>query len=652
MKPEKTLQPQSHLTPYTETLDQALIRISADMRAHNKDCLQSFSGETIRRRHRAIRETVDQVKARHDLAALSEGFTSTAELWAVANLCVADTPEGPDKDRFISLGAAIWILDHVDGEISLPPCFEDIPDLYDPCHDDDLIRATVHLIRNRKDPDLEKEYDALISRIPEEAKAAAAKHFEEDFWIWTDHLFDFVKPLAEQIGKTVREANRLIDKYNEEIKIINSDMQDFDSRKPNPLLTNPLEHIRSSFAPVPGTPAYNNTDGFNPVNTTASSILNRYQTITSLIDRVNVLHNKIKKIRSQLYMAISVPIDLSFIHPRPYEQNHPELLGEEFPYMHIGDPYELCFAFYELERKDSPLMWLWGACMGLIIQAGKNLPWGLSPFMNYEIPVSKRPVKLPLPHMMQFYTEGQDYPVSFTQLVYNLGGGLLPRDWDGYTGWSTYLRKLGVKDAGMAIALISVFKKLRQRNVLVSAEEEKEAEEVFTSEDIGELQQKIRLLQEQLKHATEETHIQEKRARKAEQIVESERERYRSERKELAGLREVLFSFDSQEDAGTVIPLPYTVRSRIVVYGGHESWLKSMKEYTKGDIRFIDKDQAILDRAVTRNADTIWIQHNALSHSQYYAVIDEVRKWNKPVKYFLYSSAKKCVEQIAMDETE
>ncbi len=77
-----------------------------------------------------------------------------------------------------------------------------------------------------------------------------------------------------------------------------------------------------------------------------------------------------------------------------------------------------------------------------------------------------------------------------------------------------------------------------------------------------------------------------------------------------------------------------------------------MKEYTKGDIRFIDKDQTIPDRAVIRNADTIWIQHNALSHSQYYTVIDEVRKWNKPVKYFLYASAKKCVEQIAMDEAE
>lgn len=46
----------------------------------------------------------------------------------------------------------------------------------------------------------------------------------------------------------------------------------------------------------------------------------------------------------------------------------------------------------------------------------------------------------------------------------------------------------------------------------------------------------------------------------------------------------------------------------------------------------------------------LWIQHNALSHKQYYAVIDEVRKWNKPVHYFMYASAKKCVDQIAKEE--
>ena len=65
----------------------------------------------------------------------------------------------------------------------------------------------------------------------------------------------------------------------------------------------------------------------------------------------------------------------------------------------------------------------------------------------------------------------------------------------------------------------------------------------------------------------------------------------------------------------------------------------------------MDKDQAIIDRTVIRNADVVSIQSNAISHRQYYAIIDEVRKIGVPVLYFLYASARKCAEQVVLDET-
>jgi len=76
-----------------------------------------------------------------------------------------------------------------------------------------------------------------------------------------------------------------------------------------------------------------------------------------------------------------------------------------------------------------------------------------------------------------------------------------------------------------------------------------------------------------------------------------------------------------------------------------------MREYLSGDIRYMDKDQAIIDRTVIRNAEVVWIQSNAISHRQYYAIIDEVRKIGVPVRYFLYASARKCAEQVVLDET-
>ena len=75
-----------------------------------------------------------------------------------------------------------------------------------------------------------------------------------------------------------------------------------------------------------------------------------------------------------------------------------------------------------------------------------------------------------------------------------------------------------------------------------------------------------------------------------------------------------------------------------------------MKEYLTGDIRYIDKDQAIIDRNLIRNADAVWIQTNAISHRQYYATIDEVRKAGIKVRYFAFASAKKCAEQVATEE--
>ena len=81
-------------------------------------------------------------------------------------------------------------------------------------------------------------------------------------------------------------------------------------------------------------------------------------------------------------------------------------------------------------------------------------------------------------------------------------------------------------------------------------------------------------------------------------------------------------------------------------------WQKPMKEFLTGDIRFIDRDMVAFDTDIIRYADVIWIQTNAISHKMYYKIMDAVRKWRIPVKYFLYASARKCAEQIVLEEKE
>lgn len=48
-----------------------------------------------------------------------------------------------------------------------------------------------------------------------------------------------------------------------------------------------------------------------------------------------------------------------------------------------------------------------------------------------------------------------------------------------------------------------------------------------------------------------------------------------------------------------------------------------------------------------RAAETVWIQPNALSHANYYKIINIVRQNQIPVYYFGYASAQKCALQLA-----
>ena len=82
---------------------------------------------------------------------------------------------------------------------------------------------------------------------------------------------------------------------------------------------------------------------------------------------------------------------------------------------------------------------------------------------------------------------------------------------------------------------------------------------------------------------------------------------------------------------------------KICIFGGHETWLKAIKKqvnarfFKSGDLHSLD---------VIRNADEIWIQPNAISHSFYGKVLAAARSNHVAVYYFDCASARKCAEQL------
>jgi len=330
----------------------------------------------------------------------------------------------------------------------------------------------------------------------------------------------------------------------------------------------------------------------------------------------------------------------------------------------ISDPYEICAGLLLLcseetfralyadvvgatPDKDLDLPWLLGAIEGLFTDVAHHLPWGMGHYDEEEVPFKDTTKPLAHPDWYELSLEDKQ---SLAQLVYQTTGAILPRELSDFDGLKSHLSKMGLrgKNAVHMAELMTVLETVQFREEFTtSGVPEMPSQD---TEDVAELKEQLKELRERLKKATDAAHSQDQRARKAETALAVEREKMAAERAELAGLREVVFTADSRDDDHISVSLPYEVKQRAVIFGGHDMWQKPMKEHLTGDIRFIDRDMAAFDTDVIRYADVVWIQTNAIPHKMYYKIMDAARKWKIPVKYFLYASARKCAEQIALEE--
>lgn len=83
---------------------------------------------------------------------------SIYEDWGKINALPVKNYDEQEESMYLILGASIWILDHIkqSGQIReairlLPKDDVDIPDIYDPVHQDEVIRATVFSVTHRND---------------------------------------------------------------------------------------------------------------------------------------------------------------------------------------------------------------------------------------------------------------------------------------------------------------------------------------------------------------------------------------------------------------------------------------------------------------------------------------------------------------------
>ena len=126
------------------------------------------------------------------------------------------------------------------------------------------------------------------------------------------------------------------------------------------------------------------------------------------------------------------------------------------------DPYEMCFAMLYLADRNSDLVWLYGACRGVMAEIVQQLPWAFyeydmfnDPAWNYEDDAQKDAKLADIPdwYALDYARKNDTIPRNLAQLVYEATGCLMPRDLHRYDHELKELGKFGLRQ-NKAIAIL------------------------------------------------------------------------------------------------------------------------------------------------------------------------------------------------------
>lgn len=596
-----------------------------DLISHDPDSLLHVTSATMRTWESA---------ARASLGLLHEPFGDkysveeiAAAVSTAASLPVSVTERCAKSPVFL-LGAALWLLDYFEEsdrrdrfQSLLPERPESgiifrVPLLDDLIHSpDDILRLMTVLCS--RDGTGRNAFSGILRLIDKEAAAALRAAFK-------DCLLDYFSRYMEVCTRVKRSS-------------------------PD-----------DTFPSVPDFPALPCVDPFRIDSGLDSLEISRAKSspdVTFLLLTPGLVGASDAELRNQLYFRRSVNLLRGFT---------------------MDDPHMICAAYLLLEEEGDALASLNTLTSAVITCAEQMLPWGIDKVRAFPKTFGDGSPDYELRYTFSAPDEesAEDLPdipaekgqkLSEAQLFYFATGYALPRrtvpsqkliDWFIRQG----LPKQRSREFAFGAMLAFYLDNLRERASLMfptdSADEEEDVEtegRLEESPQPGETQyeQQIADLTRQVKNLRGALYESERMTKQLqEQLLETE-QRSAQEHTELSRLREVLYQMRSggeQEAPGAepAIELPCQVARRVLIFGGHETWLKAIRPLLPG-ARF-SEPELLPDLGALRGADVIWIQANAISHKFFYRIINAARKWSIPVRYFGYASARKCAEQLAADE--
>lgn len=629
------------------------------------------------RRIRAVANSLPDVWRRY--GAKYPGLAVENE-WAMLCSIPALAYDELDFDHNLCLGAALWMLDtlkdcgQLDQALALLPRGKDetdvdIPQLYDPSFSKEILCGMLFVIQNRygrvansfilpavpgdkqpAKPNTHEQFCKLVSLLPQDAVSEALERFRLATWEWCDTYLECANRLAVQGEKYERRLHSLTQKLEEMTR-------KEEARTAVPSMLAPL-------AAIPKLPAVGMDD---------READRRIEELEKLAAQADALEEKLKAVDDE-------HLDLQTLSICAAEHNFDllvERIGQEaaeklfgFP---VGDPFETCFALLVLLEQDDDLAWLYSAPMAVLCTAANQLPWAKFPYEEEDddwlreqsSPAGQPQWRLDAAWYLPSYADeafaaGEDGSdrVSLAQLIYGMTGALLPRNMQQYDYLKKHLRQDGLTPS-KAHAALAVMAALGEASRQIDfapggqVEMESDVQETATQStqpppDAQALRDENADLRQQADALRRAAHAAEKQMASVQKQLEELQQEAERQRQELADLRALVFhqqqGTDDPEPEESSVQFPCRTRQRIVVFGGHDSWLREIRPKLP-DVRFVNKD-ATPNPDLIRHADVVWVQTNCISHKAYSVIIDTVRRYHKLIRYFSYASAAKCAEQV------
>lgn len=521
-----------------------------------------------------------------------------------------------------------------------------------------------------------ESFEKMISLIPEKKVQEACLRFKEKFWQWVDDFFGGMEALDDETCKVIDKVNQHVRRHNRVAAELENAAEEVERQsKKNPFPAGPFRIDQ----PIP-----------NTRNQLFTQIQERMEKLEQIDQHFGESLGEMEECLRKRLWYISEISDLGRLSSDCGE-TYGDAVAERYQIFSGFDPFEFCFALVYLIDQQDELVWLTGAISGFMAAVGMALPWGFYEYDEFQDPIwnpdeegsvhSRRRGKAEVRWNDRVYLDSSDDPYdhyerSLAQIIYEDTGCLLPRNLQRYEGHRKELSRWGIKgkDAAMVLACMNLLSTAKRQDEAFNlkprmmsdmsvldelekkSENKRDSEENLRALSREKLEEMIREFRKDAQSYSRSIHLMEQNLRHLKREKERQEKEAAVEHQELVSLRELLFRADLGGEAETEssdlfaeTELPYSVQNPILIFGGHDSWSKAIRPLLKGNVRFIGKDENF-DLGIISRTSIIWVQPNAISHSQYYRMIDEARRLRKQVKYFSFASAEKCAMQIVQEE--